>query len=169
MASAARAARANGLKRARDWQKPLTEESYLGVPDDLWANLDDEFNFTVDAASSDANYRVERHWTLADDGLSQSWENEVVWVNPLFDRQSHLWVVKALRTDNCVAVYLLPASTSSQAFKFVWDHSAQPQGPRPGCEIRFCPHRLRYKGAKNPAAFDSMVVVIRKGAVIRRV
>lgn len=46
------------------------------TPQDLFDELDDEFHFALDAASSDLNAKCEKHYTIEDDGLSQSWEGE---------------------------------------------------------------------------------------------
>lgn len=43
------------------------------TPQDLFDELDKEFHFTLDAASSDLNAKCEKHYTLKDDGLSQPW------------------------------------------------------------------------------------------------
>ena len=43
------------------------------TPDELFRQLDDEFHFNLDPCSTDANAKCERHFTIADDGLSQNW------------------------------------------------------------------------------------------------
>ena len=43
------------------------------TPDALFQQLDDEFHFNLDPCSTDANAKCERHFTIADDGLSQNW------------------------------------------------------------------------------------------------
>lgn len=149
----------SGRKRARDHLKPLTEDSCLGVPDDLWNDLNLEFSFTVDASSTHRNAKCARHWTLEEDGLSQSWTGETVWCHPLFDRNIYDWVQKGCCAKNCLSVFLLPASTDTKWFSLVWDHVRHK--PRPGCEVRFLPRRLKYKPAGNCAAFASCVVVIK--------
>ena len=43
------------------------------TPQDLFDELDDEFHFALDAASSDLNAKCKSHYTLKDAGLSQPW------------------------------------------------------------------------------------------------
>ena len=49
-----------------DWETPAW----------LFSALDSEFHFTLDAASSDANAKCERHLTKRDDGLAADWGGE---------------------------------------------------------------------------------------------
>lgn len=133
---------------------------YLGTPDDLFAALHAEFRFTVDAASSHENALLPRHWTLAEDGLAQDWRGEVVYCNPMYDRNIKLWIRKALETPDCTAVFLLPVSTDTEWFALAWDHERH--RPRPRCEVRFLRRRLKFKPASKPAAFGSVLVVVRR-------
>lgn len=48
------------------------------TPDELFRQLDDEFHFNLDPCSTDANAKCERHFTIADDGLSQNWGGGIV-------------------------------------------------------------------------------------------
>jgi phage N-6-adenine-methyltransferase len=153
-------AMSKGKRKARDHLKVLKETSYLGVPDDLFDKLNSEFSFTVDASSSHSNAKCVKHWTREENGLSQCWQGEVVWCNPLFDRDIKLWVKKGVESSNCTVVYLLPVSTDTAWFAMVWDH--QQHRPLPGCEVRFLPRRLKYKPAKRCAAFASCIVVVRR-------
>lgn len=148
-----------GRAIARTWTKKLTEESALGVPDELWDDLSAEFPFTVDACATAANAKLPRFWTKADDGLKQSWEGEVVWCHPLFDRDIILWIQKAVRAKNCTTVFLLPASTDTRWFSLIWDHYMHKA--RPGVEIRFLNKRLKYKPAQKCAAFASVVIIVK--------
>ena len=43
------------------------------TPDSLFNELNNEFGFTLDAASSDENAKVKRHYTERDNGLAQNW------------------------------------------------------------------------------------------------
>ena len=43
------------------------------TPQDFFDRYDALFHFTLDPASSDANAKCEKHYTTAEDGLSQNW------------------------------------------------------------------------------------------------
>lgn len=48
--------------------------------------LDAEFGFTLDVAATPDNAKCRRYFTRADDGLNQSWDGEIVWMNPPYGR-----------------------------------------------------------------------------------
>lgn len=56
-------------------------------------------HFTLDAAANDFNTKAAKYFTLATDGLKQSWRGERVWVNPPFSNLGG-WVRKALEEVN---------------------------------------------------------------------
>ena len=68
------------------------------TPKDLFAELDAEFAFDLDVASTDANALCERHYTRAEDGLRQPWEGSV-WCNPPYGREIGKWVRRAAETN----------------------------------------------------------------------
>ena len=43
------------------------------TPQDIFDELDREFNFTLDPCSDDSNHKCPLYFTKADDGLSQNW------------------------------------------------------------------------------------------------
>jgi len=60
-------------------KKKLSEDSCLGVPDELWEELNNEFGFTVDVCASHINHKCPHYYTKEEDGLQQDWRGEVVW------------------------------------------------------------------------------------------
>jgi len=44
------------------------------TPQSLFDQLDEEFHFTLDAASNDQNAKCEHHYTVENSGLEHSWE-----------------------------------------------------------------------------------------------
>lgn len=123
------------------------------TPQDLFNKLNNEFNFTVDVASSQLNYKCEKHYTQKEDGLVQNWDNEVVWCNPPYGRKIGEWVKKASESK-AIIVMLLPARTDTKWFH---DYIYNKQN----IEIRFIKGRLKFGNSKNSAPFPSMIVIFK--------
>lgn len=113
--------------------------AYIRTPPALWRQLDDEFHFTLDTCSSDANHLCPTYFTKETDGLASSWGDHVAYVHPMYDRLLPKWVKKCAeraQRGEGVSVMLLPASTHTVYFHtYIWKN--------PKCEIRFlpCPHK----------------------------
>ena len=124
------------------------------TPPDLFAELDAEFHFDLDAASTDENALCERHYTKEDDGLAQPWDGNV-WCNPPYGREIGKWVRKAAESDGGgVGVCLVPARTDTAWWHdWVVGHAT---------EVRFIRGRLKFGGSKSGAPFPSAVVVYDK-------
>lgn len=124
------------------------------TPRALFEELNKEFNFTLDAASSDLNAKVERHYTKEDDGLSKDWSGETVFLNPPYGRNIKAWIKKAYEeSKNATIVLLIPARTDTSYFHdYILDKA----------EIRFIRGRLRFEMGgvvRDPAPFPSMIVI----------
>ena len=105
---------------------------FIRTPHDLWEQLNKEFNFTLDSCASDKNYLCEKYYTEETNGLIHSWEGEIVYCHPMYDRYLPKWVEKCA-TEKCISVMLLPASTRTKYFHdFCYN--------KPNCEIRFLPN-----------------------------
>lgn len=122
------------------------------TPRDFFDALDAEFAFTLDPCSTDENAKCAKHYTKADNGLTQDWTGERVWCNPPYGREMPLWIEKCYKhgIQGGVAVMLIPARTDTRAFhEYIW-HKA---------EIRFIKGRLKFGNSRNAAPFPSMVVI----------
>lgn len=133
----------------------LSSSDEWGTPQWLYDELDSEFHFTLDPCSTTENHKCEKYYTLADDGLNQSWGGERVFCNPPYS-QIDKWVEKAYReavgTDNTIVVLLIPSRTDTRYFhKFIYHRS----------EIRFVRGRLKFGDSKASAPFPSMIVIFR--------
>lgn len=132
-----------------------SEKDDWETPQDLFDELDDEFHFTLDAASSDLNAKCEKHYTVEDDGLSQSWAGNNVFLNPPYGRNMKDWMRKAYeesQAENTTVVVLVPARTDTAWFHdYVYGKA----------ELRFLRGRLKFGGCENSAPFPSLVVVYR--------
>lgn len=65
------------------------------TPRDFFAQLDKEFHFTLDPCCLPKSALCKKFYTPDDDGLKQSWDNEIVFVNPPYGREIGKWVKKA--------------------------------------------------------------------------
>ena len=122
------------------------------TPQDLFDQLDKQYHFTLDAASSDENAKCRKHFTKRDDSLTQNWGGHTVWLNPPYGRQIGRWVQKAFQESqkpNTTVVCLLPARTDT-----AWFHDYCVHG-----RISFIRGRVRFSGCDHNAPFPSMVVV----------
>jgi len=120
------------------------------TPDEFYDKLNSEFNFTLDPCADDTNFRCEKYFTVEDDGLAQSWANEVVFMNPPYSKIKE-WIEKAYNSRrNAVIVCLIPARVDTR-----WFHKYCTFAK----EVRFVKGRLKFGDSKNCAPFPSMVVV----------
>ena len=121
------------------------------TPQELFNELDDEFDFTLDPCATHENHKCEQYYTIEDDGLAQSWDGERVFMNPPYGRYITKWIKKAYESKALV-VGLLPARTDTRWFHDYIYHKAD--------GIRFIKGRIRFSYSK-PAPFPSMVVIWR--------
>jgi hypothetical protein len=131
------------------------------TPRSLFDPLNEEFEFTLDAAASAENALLERYFDLETDGLTQSWSRQRVWCNPPYS-DIRPWVEKAHREmdwpgcscpggDSCggfachrppkVIVMLLPANRTEQSW---WQDYIEPARHAGKVETRFQRGRLRF-------------------------
>ena len=127
-------------------EKRELKMSYIRTPKDIWRELIDEFNFTVDACASDKNHLIEKYWTKEMDALEQNWDGEIIYCHPMFDSNIPKFIKKASESD-CLTVFLLPASTNSLYFhKYFWDYKQCKSYPN--VEVRFLPKVDNHGGYK---------------------
>lgn len=123
-----------------------------GTPKKLFEQLNNEFRFTLDAASNDTNYKCEKHYTIKEDGLKQDWSNESVYLNPPYGRCLKDWCRKCYeeRKKAKVIVALLPSRTDTSYFHdYIYNKA----------EVRFLRGRLKFDDSKYAAPFPSMIVI----------
>lgn len=128
------------------------------TPIDLFNTLDREFHFTLDAASTHENAKCKKHYTIAENGLAQSWAGETVWLNPPYGREIGYWMKKAYDEGRrgTTVVCLIPARTDT-----TWFHAYCYN--KPDVEIRFIKGRLKFGNSKNSAPFPSAIVIYKWG------
>lgn len=126
------------------------------TPQDLFDDLNAEFNFTLDPCASKHNAKCDKFFTKDQDGLTQSWAKETVFCNPPYGRTVGKWVKKAYdeSAKGSTVVMLIPARVDTRWFHdYIYGKH----------EIRFVRGRLRFDGADMNAPFPSMIVVMRGG------
>ena len=123
------------------------------TPDDLFAELDSEFHFTLDPCATVENAKCHKFYTINEDGLSKSWEGEVVFMNPPYGRQIRQWIKKAREeSKHATIVCLIPARTDTSYWHdYIFNHA----------EIRFLRGRVKFGNQKQGAPFPSAIVVFK--------
>lgn len=126
-----------------------------GTPQELFDKLDRIFSFTLDVASTHENTKCEKHFTIEDDGLSQSWSGETFWMNPPYGREISKWVKKAYESSlipGTAGVILVPSRTDTS-----WWHNYCMKG-----DIYFVRGRLKFVNDQlskpQPAPFPSAII-----------
>lgn len=128
-----------------EWMTPLA----------LYREWDKQYHFTLDPCTTAENpLGAERKFTKEDDGLSQNWGGEVVFMNPPYS-QIKAWMRKAYEESlkpKTIVVCLIPSRTDTA---YWWDYVMKvwPHG------IHFLRGRLKFGASTNSAPFPSVVVV----------
>jgi len=137
------------------------------TPDELFNELDKEFNFNLDPAATSGNAKTDHFYDIKSDGLTKPWfihrfleltpEKGRVFCNPPYGRNVGEWVKKAteeVENGNAeLVVMLLAARTDTKWFhRYIYNK----------VEIRFIEGRVKFKGTKYPAPFPSMIVIFKR-------
>lgn len=140
-----------------------SEKSDWETPQDLFDELNREFNFKLDAACTPKNMKCAIG--LYANSLETPWHLfERVYLNPPYGRSINRWIKKAKEESKkgAIVVCLLPARTDTRWFHdYIWDEKTQQ--PQERVEVRFIKGRLKFGGAKNGAPFPSMIVIFKGG------
>jgi len=134
------------------------------TPKAFFKKLNNVFNFTLDPCADEWNNKCEKYYTVFENGLNQCWKNEVVFINPPYSKIK-LWLAKSVsekikHEEKVKIVVLMPARTDTKAFhEYVWDEERG--SLRPWVDhLDFIKGRLTFVGAKSPAPFPSMLIVM---------
>ncbi len=128
------------------------------TPKGVFAALNDEFDFVLDAAASDKNAKCSEYYTEKDNALVQSWDKGgAVFCNPPYGREIGKWVKKAYEESKSMpypVVLLIPARTDTSYFhEYIYGAST----------IRFIRGRLKFTyddgTSAGSAPFPSMIVI----------
>ena len=114
------------------------------TPQELFDELDREFNFTLDPCATDENHKCRKYFTIKDDGLSKDWSNDIVFMNLPYGRQIKNWIKKAYEESlrGAVVVCLIPARTDTNYWhKFIFNKA----------EVRFLKGRIKFQNRLLPS------------------
>jgi phage N-6-adenine-methyltransferase len=131
-----------------------------GTPQDFYEKLNRKFKFTLDPCCTPTTAKCDKYYTMEEDGLSKSWKNEVVFVNPPYGNIGK-WVKKAYeesKINGASVVMLIPSRTDTK----YW-HDYIMEGAN---AIYFIKGRLKFTNGsdkRNAAPFPSAVVVFDSG------
>lgn len=130
------------------------------TPPDIFALLNDEFGFTIDAAATADNALCKRYFTAEDDAFKQEPLEEVIFINPPYS-QTASWVTLADRwslANGNTVVLLVPAATDTR-----WWLTASMQAS----EIRLLVPRVKFLRPdgrpQGSPPFGSAVIIYRRG------
>jgi site-specific DNA-methyltransferase (adenine-specific) len=122
------------------------------TPQWLFDLISEEFGFTLDVCSNHENAKCEKHFTVDDNGLAQSWSEHTCWMNPPYGRDVRKWCKKAYEESigGALVVGLVPARVDTGWW---FDYCIN------AAEIRFIRGRLRFGDSNSNAPFPSAVVI----------
>lgn len=128
------------------------------TPKYFFDEINKSFNCTLDVCAEPDTAKVDRFFTIDDDGLSKDWSGDVFWMNPPCGRGQNVyqWVEKAYMSalDGGTGVCLLPLSGDTRWFHdFVMRSS----------EVMFVKDRIWFEldGVGARANHASIVVIFR--------
>lgn len=136
------------------------------TPEWLFNQLNDEFKFTLDPCCTHETAKCRKHYTKAENGLTQDWAGETVFCNPPYSRRTKTnpgqiaWVKKCAAEGakpETTVVALLPARTDTELFhRYIYGQA----------EIRFLRGRVSFLDSGKETGkplFGSMICIWRGG------
>lgn len=132
---------------------PVSQTDDWATPKDLWNQLNDSYDFELDAAASLTNHLCDEWFGLDHfdenrrNGLTGTWIGRT-WVNPPYGRGIYDWVKKASQHDDLVMM-LLPSRTDTK-----WFH----EFAMTKADIQFLKGRLKFGAGITSAPFPSILV-----------
>jgi len=136
------------------------------TPSKFWNELNNEFNFVLDACALKDSTLVLDNWYGPDhddlqrrDALIIDWAKDAgggnVFMNPPYGKEIGSFMAKAVEQSKqgCTVVCLVPARTDTRWFhNYVFNENAS---------IRFLKGRLKFSDGPNSAPFPSAVVILK--------
>jgi phage N-6-adenine-methyltransferase len=126
------------------------------TPQDVFAEYDAEFHFTLDVCATAETAKCARYFTPDMDGLVQDWSDDICWMNPPYGLEIGRWMEKAYRSSlaGATVVCFVLSRTGTR-----WWHTwVLEKG-----EVRLRKGRTRFlidgQPAPNTAGFASVAVI----------
>ena len=126
------------------------------TPQDLFDELNKEFQFTLDPCATLRNAKCSKYYTIKENGLEQDWSKDVVFMNPPYGGHTGSWIKKAFEESKggATVICLIVSSTDrSYWHDYILPHAS---------EIRFLRGRIKFGEAKSTAPFASAVVIFKR-------
>jgi phage N-6-adenine-methyltransferase len=129
------------------------------TPPEVFGPLDREFKFTLDPCCTLETAKCPTFYTEVDNGLEQSWQGHVAFMNPPYGAEIYDWTRKArleAEAGDALIVGLLPASTD-----LAWWHD----DVLGHAEIRFIRGRPRFLtgGPYRASGFFASLIAVWRG------
>lgn len=123
------------------------------TPQWLFDRLNNIYKFTLDPCASAENTKCSKFYTAQDNGLTKSFANETVFINPPYS-QCYEWTKKAFTEalSGTTSVLLVPARMDS---KWIHEFCLDPYVCK---SLTFIRGRLKFGNSKNSAPFPSMII-----------
>lgn len=85
------------------------------TPQEFFDRLNALHNFTLDPCCTHENAKCEKHYTIVENGLAKSWQNERVFMNPPYGLEIGVWMKKAYEESqgSALVVCLVPSRTDT--------------------------------------------------------
>jgi len=122
-----------------------------GTPQYIYDYLDNIFVFNLDPCATKENAKCKNYYTEEQDGLSKSWRDKTVFMNPPYGREISKWMEKASSREANVVVCLIPARTDT-----AWWHDYVMFR---ASYVLFVRGRIKFEGAEHGAPFPSAIVI----------
>lgn len=133
-----------------------TEE--WSTPPHVFAELNKEFNFTLDPCATSQNATCKAYYTKHENGLAKDWGNNIVFCNPPYGNAIIDWARKCYDASKrgATVVMLVPSRTDTRWFhNYVYGKA----------EIRFVKGRLKFGDGTQAAPFPSLIAIYRPYAL----
>lgn len=107
------------------------------TPQEWFNYLNLEFGFTLDPCCMKETAKCEKFYTPTEDGLSKSWADERVFMNPPYGREIGAWMQKAYteaRDNGALVVCFVPARVDTN-----WWHNSSAKAS----DVRFPKGRVK--------------------------
>jgi phage N-6-adenine-methyltransferase len=131
------------LQKTHEWATPQA----------LYDELNAEFKFDLDPCCTEGNAKCDMYFTEKDDGLTQPWAPQRVFMNPPYGYRIKFWMKKAYEESlrGALVVCLVPSRTDT-----AWWHDYAMKG-----DVRFIRGRLYFGDGEGRSPFPNAIVIFR--------